>query len=1215
MKHSLRLLIAFAIAALALAVQPARAERMHNDYFFKFVTSTDGLAASQVNAICKDQQGYVWFGTSNGLSRFDGYSIVNFYSDYTSNSALPDGYIETIQEDHEGLLWIGTASGYVVFDPVHEIFDRSVQQRLMKISGSDVPSLIYIDNRKNMWIAVDGKGLFFYKTSMDLVYEFAQTGLSPDIPQARITGICSSQEGVAVAFENGTVCCINSESRAVEWINNVLAKKNIARDNFHICLSNNRDIFLYSPNTSYIYDAQTLTWHTSLAELAEAWGCSWRMGDAVITDIKEDLNHFVWITTDRTGILLLDIENRLFRRHLLHTTDQRSLPTNNIQSLYIDDSNLLWVGTKRFGVAYWGFSIYRFLLERVADINGITEDVQGNLWLATNNRGLICRSTQDTTYTVFDRRHGLSDDNFSCVLAAKDGSIWAGSNRYGLNCMRGSSVTTLRHEAGKANTLAADDVLALAEDRNGNIWIATNGGGLQCYNTRRGTFANFNTGNNRMPSNVVTSLFIKGNNVVAGTSNGLAVINLSSNKVEIFQGTRSGNKQFSNPYITQVLIDSRDLIWIGTRDGLNLLDTKNDIVQIFGHAEGIPNNMICGLAEDGYKHIWVTTAGGVCRLVPQAAQTGDHEYSAYVYNYNESDGLQRSEFNPGAICSTRQGSVYMGGANGLNWINIGETEAKNTETKVMFTSLLFHDQRIPVGVSILNRVILTKDINSLITLTLPPNINSFAIAMSVSNYYRGDHPQFIYMLEGRDPQWHPGDPLMHGVRFSDLRPGHYVLHVKAVTDEGTMSQQEHTLEIIIERPWWMRWWAIAFYILAAIAVLVMFRWFIPWLHRLFVQGKKERDLFRQRTQALNGVVATLIAPIAKVTTQVNQLTPLLTTPEQHDIADNILHIEKQLLEELREVRDDDISALLPRELQMRPKANEQDAAAEDAEAEQTDEQTEATETEDTDEKDYTYALATRSRKALRIVYLVDGDQDIADYIADSLKNAFDFKIFNSAEQAWDAIGEQRPDLVLACEQLPDMSGSDLCIRLKQERSYARIPFVLMLETPMSVAEIEKNNITVAADDYVLHFYDLISLRTRCSKLMGESLDGLQKPMEDAMSTADAMTESVGELIKRHVKEYVVQNISAPKLPLDDLCRAINVPLPQLFRKLGELTGRTPTEYIRDIRLSEAANLLRSGNLKPIDVATEVGFPNLATFNRFFKEKYNISPLEFCEQQQ
>ena len=648
-----------------------------------------------------------------------------------------------------------------------------------------------------------------------------------------------------------------------------------------------------------------------------------------------------------------------------------------------------------------------------------------------------------------------------------------------------------------------------------------------------------------------------------------------------------------------VLIDSRGLIWVGTRDGLNLYNKPNDIVQVFSREQGIPNDMICGLAEDSYKHIWVTTAGGVCRLVPQAGTNEDGEYSVYVYNYTQADGLQGMEFNPNSICTARDGKVYMGGLNGLNWINIGETEARNRETKVIFSELVFEGKRIGVGESIGDRVILTSRINDISTLTLPSYMRSFAIEMSVSNYYRCDHPQFMYMLEGLDGVWRPGDPLIHGVRFNNLPSGKYVLHVKATNDLGQMTEDEHVLTIVIERPWWLSWWAITFYVIIILLVLGAIFFGIPWLRRKIVSSKEERLLYEKRNEALRSVMLLLVAPINKIKEQVRKLEPLLTTPAQREIADTIRHIEDELHEELKNAQNEDVQAMLPDELRDHSAVDEafdEEGAplANDVEV---------------DNASNLVPLASKRDRPKRSIYLVDSDKDIAEYIADSLKNSFDFTLFATGAELLAAMAERRPDLILAYEALPDMRGSELCVQIKREKSLARIPFVLMLETAMQASEMEKHGITVAADDYVIHFFDLVALRVRCSKLMGEPVSD-ESPMEEAMLTADAMLDGVGELLRHHVREYVKVNISNPKLPLEDLCDAIGVPMPQLFRKIETLTGSTPAEFIRDIRLAEAATLFKSTDIMPIDVALEVGFPNIATFNRFFSEKYGMTPMEF-----
>ena len=1181
-----RLFVAALVMALACAV-PVFGERQHSDYFFKHVTLADGLSSSQINVICKDSRGFMWFGTASGLNRFDGYNIRTYTSDFNSSQALPDGYVESIQEDAQGKMWIGTPSGYVVMDPVHEVFDRSVQQHLTKVAGGIMPTLLFIDARKDFWTYVEGRGLFFSKTRQDLTYAFEQ-GKEGGLPAGRITGICDAPDGVAIVYEDGTICGVDGEHQRIVWVNQVLARNKVLKDDYHIYMDQrHRDIFVYSAMRTFIYDGETHVWSRSLTEFAQSWGCSWNLSDAIITGVQEDQNHFVWLCTDRTGLLLLDVDGRSFRRHLLHTSDGRSLPANNIQSLYIDDSNLLWVGTLRFGVSYWGFSIYRFILERMGDVNDICTDTQGTLWLATRDRGLVKMNMSDTTVVRYGRASGMSDDAFSCVSASRDGTSWAGSKRYGLNRIRDGQVQVYRYDDAASNSISSDNIQDICEDLNGTIWVATQGGGLQSIDPRRGTMATFNTSGHRLPSDDVTSLATRGNRLVAGTSDGIAIVNLSSNKVEFLRGTRLGDKHFTNLYVTQVLIDSRGLIWVGTRDGLNLYNAKSDALVTFGKDEGIPNNMICGIAEDGLHHVWVTTAGGVCRLVPQDDGSGQ-DYNVYVYNYSVADGLQGPEFNQGAICSSADGRVYLGGPNGLNWNNVDLTENRNKSNHVLLSEFIFSDKIIRPGQAVAGHRILSTDLNETETLRLPSFMRTFAIAMSVSNYYRCDHPQFVYMLEGRDNRWLPADAILHGVRFTDLKAGRYVLHVKAINDNGTQSDDERTLTIIIERPAWLSWWAVSLYILGIVGVLLFFRYLMPLIYNVLHANKRERELFHRRTEALKSLTQSLIDPISKVVAQLRRLNPMLTTSEQREISNNILHIEKSLLQELKEAKNEDILSLLPEELRRTTVSDDAEIIVEPEESTQDHVQV-AAETEETDEPAprRTAALRPTRERPKRLIYFVDSDEDITEWVTDQLKNTFDFQCFTTGEAAWTALHEHRPDLIISHETLSDMRGSELCVRIKNEKGFARIPFVLMLENAMSATEFDKQGITVSADDYVLHFYDLKALSVRCATLMGDSVDEAMTANEDAMRTADAMTAGVDELIRRQVQEFVRQNISNPKLALYDLCDAIGVPMPQMFRRIEKITGKTPADYIREIRLAEAATLLRETDIAPIEVAEEV----------------------------
>ena len=174
-----------------------------------------------------------------------------------------------------------------------------------------------------------------------------------------------------------------------------------------------------------------------------------------------------------------------------------------------------------------------------------------------------------------------------------------------------------------------------------------------------------------MNTNNVTSLYYnkdgKTNDLFIGTAEGLVILNLSSTEKKVLTGNSNNVHPFTNNYITQVLQDSRGLIWSGTREGLNILDMETDNLQYLTEKQGLCNNNVCGIAEDKSHNIWVTTSSGVSRVVTQRNHE-DGTYNFGLYNYDTTDGLQSNEFNSGAIITQKNGDVLLGGIFGINWV-------------------------------------------------------------------------------------------------------------------------------------------------------------------------------------------------------------------------------------------------------------------------------------------------------------------------------------------------------------------------------------------------------------------------------------------------------------------------------------------------------------------------------------------------------------------
>ena len=285
----------------------------------------------------------------------------------------------------------------------------------------------------------------------------------------------------------------------------------------------------------------------------------------------------------------------------------------SILSVYVDDTDLLWVGTEKAGVAYYGKNICKFQSAFLGDITAITQDASGKVWYGTSNGG------------VLDYTGPLASLKVRAMTTTKDGSLWVGSPQNGLTRIHNGSATiySAQRDSNNTNTLIDDHINALCSDRTGSLWIATNGG-LQVFNPRMNTFSTYTKESGKLNTNVITSLYYgSNNNMLVGTNEGLMILNLSTTEKRVYTGNSTNLKKFTNDYVTQVLQDSRGLLWIGTRDGVNVLNLKNDSLNYITEDNVLCNNCICGITEYKNKNIWLTTSNGVCRVVVQGDDVGD----------------------------------------------------------------------------------------------------------------------------------------------------------------------------------------------------------------------------------------------------------------------------------------------------------------------------------------------------------------------------------------------------------------------------------------------------------------------------------------------------------------------------------------------------------------------------------------------------------------
>ena len=797
-------------------------------YMFKHLEVKDGLSNNQVNAIYKDSRGFMWFGTASGLNRYDGYEFKVYRNQNNDAKSLPDNYIENIQEDVSGNLWIRTSAGYVFYNSFTDTFDRDVEKWMWNIGISGNPSSIYIDKHKIFWVYVLGKGIYRYvngEKKAERVNVKAEALLNADI-----VDMIESNEGILLIYNHGILVCLDKEKLNVKWtINDIssdIGKETV--NDFSLFIDQKEQLWIYGVLGMWIYNLPQKTW-----ELRSPKDDSYNSVRAVAQDKRGRM----WLGKDQDGVELVDVQGNHI--HLINVpNNERTLSNNTITALYEDAAGTVWVGTYKKGISYYNESIFKFGIVDIGDINCVENGRKDVVWLGTSGSGLICwnRSTDERKlFSHTSDPHSISSDIIVSLLLDSNDKLWAGTYWGGLNCYDGNRF--IHYRAGGENSLASDNVWALVEDADKNIWIGTLGGGLQCLNPATGVFVTYSSNNSNLVSDHVSSLCLGRNNtLIIGTSVGVAIMDLTTRKITNFAGNRSGMRQFTNQTVNQVYEDSRGLIWVGTREGLNVYDPKQDELYEVAVKPNFSEFYILGITEDENKSMWVS-AGGELINVTLSVEGKTGKLSFRCHTYDERDGLQSCDFNQRSLKRLHSGEIVVGGLYGLNNFRSDNIKYNRALPKVMFTGFQLFNEEVKVGEEYDGQIILKEALNKTKEVVLGYKQNVFTVLFASDNYVLPEKTRYHYKLDGFNEDWLISMADQHRVTYTNLAPGSYLLKVKATNSDGYAGTEEATLKIVILPPFWMTPWAYACYIFLLIGGLFL---------AFYAVQRRERNKFKIR---------------------------------------------------------------------------------------------------------------------------------------------------------------------------------------------------------------------------------------------------------------------------------------------------------------------------------------------------------------------------------
>lgn len=839
-----RLLTAIVIATTALTASAA----LLPDAKFRRLDTRDGLSNSQVNCVLRDSRGFVWFGSAYGLNRYDGYRFKSFYANPRDTTTIRDNYVTKIYEAHDGRLWLQLGMNYCIYDPKTESFIRNVSGELAKYGINGGVERLYIDSHKNYWVKVYDDGIYYYNPYSKRLHKF-ELGYGPQQyrPEYNISSFADLGSSMIICTTNGELVCFNGEKGHISWQSTWMKRHgSMPNQDYDVRVDKKGNILVRNVYNCYVFIQKQKRWYKSMTDMLRAFGVENIPDELLVWDVLTDRHGLLWVATDHTGLFAINLKTREMRQFLYDKFDPSSLSDNTPRNLYEDKDGQIWIGTYKNGAnQYRAGSTYARNIE-LGDVNAIVEDRYGHFWVGTNDRGIIVydAETNEQLQHYTAANSGLSGDIMVGSTYASDGSIWFGSYNGGLvrcvptgNKAAGEATIVNYLATGEPGSLANNNVWSVVEDKWHRIWMGLLGGGIQMLDLKTGKFRTWDQENANLPSNYLTSAcWTKKGWLMMGTSYYYCLVNPVTGRLinQVFPGIENLSGNTSSTVC--IMEDSRGLIWQGSVSGVCCYDPKTQRLQTLDMTNGLFGSSVCSITEDLAHIMWVVTDHGVSRIIPEQDALGNWQF--IIRSFNHRDGLQQATYNQRSAHLTRDGRLLIGGQGGLDIITPQRIGAGTSNERPVFSSLLIYDQEVNVGQKVEGHMLLREALSKTERLKLKYSENNFTIQLGTDAGLASNDKRFIYKLEGFRDTWNKTAENNPNITFMSLHAGDYKLRVRMLNDDGTMGEQEATLDIHVGQPLWRTNWAILLYV----AVLTVLGW---WWRRRFMKRQEEHMRMEQ----------------------------------------------------------------------------------------------------------------------------------------------------------------------------------------------------------------------------------------------------------------------------------------------------------------------------------------------------------------------------------
>lgn len=904
---------------------------LSNDYRFTHLTSANGLSQSEVYTFLEDRNGFMWIGTLDGLNRFDGYSFETFNTDKKNPNSITNNTIRSLAEDQYGRIWIGTDNGLNYYDQYKEqIFNVKINASNDKLP---IWSILFYDNniligtRSGLWKGsinsseLNQNGNNFYR--IDQIWKNYD-------PNARVQKLLHCKRGgiwvltgsgvSRIKFHNDNLKPIIIEELPIDNIDRLV---DIEEDSNGLVwiLSYIQGLVLYNPqNKSVIKINQE---NSILKNFSNK-----------ISNITIDRDNKIWLGTDDKGLICFEYDydkREIFNLNVYQNKSNKPLGINSnlIYSSYATRSDQLWFGTIGSGINILDKGILKIDNYRIESENDQLANPNFIRAVIIDKQNRIIASTYSNGLFLIDRetkKHyklGLGNETIFHICEYQNNQYLLCTS-YGISLIEinGNSMRII--DTYQEFSLPTFYILPYQKDI---YWCATikglyrirvkNGKILSDGYYNKSTEIALSHNNCR-----VLNYLEKSNELIVGTEGGgVNFIKLNNEGIPvknvIYKSTDSSNS-ISNSYIRSIFIDHAKNIWIGTFEGLNKaiyqVKTGTYIFKNYTKNDGLPNNMIQIITEDKQNNLWLGTNDGLSKFLPD---------SNIFMNYYTEDGLQSNEFSEHTVYKTENGEIVIGGINGINSFFPEDIKNSSVKPRTLITDFFLNNQKIKPGQIIGKKIPLSKSVVYTNKITLSPENKNIGFKFSAMIYPNSSKIKYAYILEGFDKEWKYTDALNRNIHYTNLRHGNYTFKVKATNPDGLWEQNPVSLQIEIETPFYLTWYAYICYIIIFISVFLYFTQYtvisLTTKRNLILEklhNEKQHKLDELRTNFFINISHDLRTPLTLISEPLNEVIEgkRITNSDK-----DLLLLAKRnvkrltfLVEQLLDIRKAEMSLLLPK---------------------------------------------------------------------------------------------------------------------------------------------------------------------------------------------------------------------------------------------------------------------------------------------------------------